>query len=253
MVYRELEANRIDEGGKTYIIDGEPSNDFVGTTRIVVQNEALVACHEARDTIFLPQAARGALEHSTADVEVFDAPSKHLYYRGMRVYDLPKPALRTYNVLRELELTEDRTLRYAFWAEWAVAAHVLATEDERLVRDVLRATSGDAWEAGLTYSGAPSETVKRVVSFAPAEMRAHETALGRHVVSTYEKPKARDPFESWPRPWSRDGATVLDTNGCVLMEVSDEVERAERESLLDTMIAAVNAYRPPVGDDEVPL
>jgi hypothetical protein len=264
MVYRELEANTLDEGGRTYVVDDvssvRPSEE---TTRIVVPSEELIARHEARDEVFLPGATRdgGPLYSgiaSGAAVEVFAPPSRYLYWRGLRVYALPKPAKRTYNVLDELALTEDRTLRDPWTAAYLVARHVQATDDERLALDALYATKDD-YEEDLPYSDAsePSETVVRVWL---AQPRADENAPGsslvrrvaEHVAKANPPPARPDPFARWPRPWRRDGIAVLDASGTEVVLFTPVVGEDEATDVLDALIEAVNRDAPDDGE-EVPF
>jgi hypothetical protein len=266
MAYRELEANTVDEGGRTYTTGASDRFETLiggtaGFTRIIVENEALVACHADRDSTFLPRGTRELAPEGDAEVEIFDAPSPYLYYRGMRVYDLPRPALRTYNVLREMELTEDRTLRYAFWADWVVARRVLEGADEKLVLDVLKAAKATAWEAGIDYSGkgTPSEAVKRAVSAAPDPRAVVATNLGRVVTATFEKPAseptAADSFAKWPRPWRVESGVIVDVNGAETAHAIVDGDAA-RDELMRLIVETVNSYKPPPAgdvDEEIPF
>jgi len=276
MIYRELEANTVDEGGRTYIADDsgytngasfDPVMGAAERTRIAVYSELLIACHEARDEVFLPNATRerGPLS-SAPEVEVFEAPSRHLYYRGLRVYTLPKPARRTYNLLAETALTEDRTLKEPWLAEFRLKQHVAATDDEKLVLDVLHATK-DEYESEMVFydSLTPSETVVRVTSeqaTATGGVSAH-TPLGRFVGAHLLKTAPRvDPFERWPRPWRVDGDSpftkfIRDANDRPVMVttfVSDDAIE-----LLDLVVALVNRDAPTRDaawtpeDEEVPF
>src|SRR5579859_4171333 len=47
MIYRELEANTIDEGGRTYVVKSpHPGSSLDNKTGIVIESEELIACHE---------------------------------------------------------------------------------------------------------------------------------------------------------------------------------------------------------------
>lgn len=239
MVYRELESNTIDEGGKTYFVEGDTTWDgFRDCTRIVVDSEALIECHEKRDEVFLPDATRVA--GSILDdekVEVFAAPSRYLYWRGLRVYTLPKPARRTYNLLVPLDLTEDRTLKDPWSASYWIAQHVQQSEDTALVLDVLYATKDD-YESDLPYSDSyePSQAVVEAVSSATTSScgAAASTALGRRVGEHLLRAAPRtDPFACWPRPWRALSPDLI-------IDANDNAVPLDDADLIDLVVATVN-------------
>lgn len=257
MIYRELESNTIDEGGRTYVADDSggtsgASLDLVtgraGVTRIVVTSDVLVECHGRRSEVFLPDATRErGPSHTDPAVEVFDAPSRYLYYRGLRVYTLPRPARRTYNLLVTTELTEDRTLKSPWLAEMYLSEHIARSEDAKLVLDVLHATK-DEYEAGITYhdSDVPSDTVVRVVRENAAMVV--RSSLGQHVGSHVMRSQPRaDPFAQWPRPWDVIGNAIYDANGTEILLASlvlTELYACRVGTMLDLVAAAVNRDAP---------
>lgn len=116
MAYRELWSNTRDEKGHVYAIDdtvqGESSAPHSepksGMTTIIVQCAEFEQAHLTRHEIILQTHP----EHSLKGVEVHHGESKYLYYRGIRVHELPKPSRYTYNLLGNQLLTEDRTILY---------------------------------------------------------------------------------------------------------------------------------------------
>jgi hypothetical protein len=112
-VFRELYANARDEGGgvrlESNFTDHFPGE---GTTRIMVSGvEDLISAYYQRDEIILPADKTWAQE--TASLKINLAPSRHLYYRDVRVADFRagEAALFTWNFLKDIELTEDRTIK----------------------------------------------------------------------------------------------------------------------------------------------
>lgn len=156
---RELHSNTLDEGGSTYVIDddgrptsatGEVSVDVsldvqnmgaAGRTRIVVEGSAYAAEFAKLSSIFLPGAAAGgALGTGGAlGVQMLPGQSTSVYYRGLRAMELQKLSVRTWNVLAQTELTEDRTIKFPFYVEYYVTRYLMASEDEDLLREVLQA------------------------------------------------------------------------------------------------------------------
>lgn len=152
---RELHSNTLDENGKSYF--ARAIEGFPDTTRIVVEGDAYVDAFAKLDEIFLPgHSAQSAVY----GVECRDQPSKHAYYRGLRVLDLPRPALFTWNVLHSLSLTEDRTLQHPFMVEHYVGRHVLGSSDPAFIKQVLQAKEETfehsiGWESLKDYPATP--------------------------------------------------------------------------------------------------
>lgn len=106
--YRELESNTRDERGVTYHVGFEGSEMSREGTTIQVD------CPGFRDAVFESEAfldaTEGELLYSGPMVDIYKKPSKHFYYRGIRVYDLRYPAKLTYDFKYPyVTLTEDRT------------------------------------------------------------------------------------------------------------------------------------------------
>ena len=155
-VYRELESNTRDEGGHTEIVDDEDphgmsflNDDHKGKTVIIVDEPSIVAVHEQRDKIFLPKEELELIAES-GRLEIYDAPSSHIYYRGMRVLDLDKESGLTYNITCEQRLTEDRTL-YSWNALWEIRNFfTVVCEDTDLLRRVLKLDESK-WESNIEF------------------------------------------------------------------------------------------------------
>lgn len=243
MAYRELASNTFDEGGKVATIERPDKFDLMhggpreGYTYVVVDLPAFATAHEKRGDVFLPEGLR-----SGAGVQVLPGPSRVLWWRGMRVLDLPKQATFTYNLLDPIDLTEDRTLKYEHQARWAIAKWVVGTATADQAEAVLKAKP-DSWEAALDFPGwampPPSAAFKEVLTerrgnarpvlapLAPSELppgpkvsgpisRAAWAFFSPHAsrpsrTITIEKPWRLT--EEHPRPWRVEGLEVLDQVG----------------------------------------
>lgn len=167
-VFRELYSNTIDEGGHTSIVyEGDEHNPDDSITSIIVEGSDFVTEFLEREKTFLPEALRGKNDEFTGNIQYFLKPSKHVYYRGMRVMDLDKPSLLTYNILTELELTEDRTVKYAFKVEDKIRDHVISSTDPKFIETVLEAPVS-AYETRFDYDNfvytSPSTEFKTAVN-----------------------------------------------------------------------------------------
>lgn len=162
--FRELYANTLDENGNVTQRDSRGSSDGSldilaekGYTTFIVEDPKFVDVYLDRDKIFLPEAQHHRDSQDT--VQVIDRPSAHLYYRGLRVHDLKEPAMKTYNILRHTELTEDRTLKYEFMADWTIKEFIAKSDDTAFISDVLGAPSG-RFEHELDFSDVSVEPSK---------------------------------------------------------------------------------------------
>ena len=157
-VFRELESNTRDENGQTFVVDDEDphgmsflNDDHKGKTVIIIDEPSIVECYYEMDKIFLPE---GLTERAGNDrVQVLNQPSQHLYYRGMRVIDLPLPSALTYNILSEQRLTEDRTL-YSHSALWEIRDFVMNCQDMELVEKIVALDEKKFWEGKIEFDDA---------------------------------------------------------------------------------------------------
>lgn len=177
--FRELYSNTVDEGGRVYCTTDTIHVDQTRAgrrplTQIVVRDAAddppvFQMAFADKDSIFLPEGLR-QIGSDAQPCQLIDRPSKYLYYRGMRVMELPKPSRYTWNVLASLELTEDRTVKYPFMAEWHVACHIVRGTDTLLIGRVLSAGSGE-WESLLDLAQADLRPTKEFVQMAALKGR----------------------------------------------------------------------------------
>lgn len=165
--FRELHSNTLDEGGETFIDVVVPARDWSRPDRtvFVVTGDPYEEAFKDMDKTFLPKAL--TKREGDEKVQVFNEPSNHLYWRGIRVFDLEKPSVYTYNILENMELTEDRTLKYMWAAQASVAAYVARSKDPKLINAIVSADAEKFFEGRLdwdyTYTS-PSQEFKDVVS-----------------------------------------------------------------------------------------
>ena len=178
MVYRELWSNCMDEGGQ--VQEGLPAYLDPSHTYICVDWPNLDLAHAERHTFILD---RQNLAWENADLQIFPGQASAVFYRGIKVLDLPKNSACTYNILAKQQLTEDRTL--AAWdARYVVQNAVAKCSVEYLAQTVLFAEL-PLWEAEFDYSWVDdfSQTFRKVLASVEAH-RANRTAA-RRVRSLY--------------------------------------------------------------------
>jgi hypothetical protein len=171
MAFRELASNCRDEGGRYWHEAGnETVNPADDQTTIVVLG--LDPVWPDRGTILLEGEPLWENEHGRA----FEGISEFAFYRGVRIYKLPRPSLFTYDVAGHLDLTEDRTAA-SFWTlEFRVEKLLGACTDPALIRRAL--TAGDQfWEHHMDVPsfGSPGEEFRAA---------ARELTLGTETISS---------------------------------------------------------------------
>jgi len=142
---RELWCNALDEGGEMQAIPLEPRE---GYTTITVEGQAAMDAWNEREKIMITTTPQVLSQ----GVEVHPARGQAIYFRGIRVKDLGSPSRLTYNIVgHSVELTEDRTIKYDYWAYTLIAQAVVNLTDEGLIRAFLTAPQGTL-EYGLDIS-----------------------------------------------------------------------------------------------------
>lgn len=239
--FRELESNTRDENGETYAIDNaEVYGDHYAEdnqTLIIIQDEKFLEVFHEMDKIFLPEGL--TQRECSSNSEVLERSSKFLYFRGLRVADLPKPSLFTYNIVADVSLTEDRTAKY----DWEVREHVSKTvarsHDRNFIETVLTANK-EAWEHGLSFDDLgfePTEEFKEVV-------RRRRGAVGRSAygygsfygggggyVSTFSK---------YQLPWKISYDSITDKIGNIVLSKPYGLPDYEWKRLAQEVIDIVN-------------
>lgn len=129
--YRELYSNAKDEGGDVYT-----KPPFSTGSCVVITTIGLDEVHEMRDS-FILNSQHMKLLLSTPDIEVYNQISDTVFYRGIAAYKSSRPIKYTYNIKRQMTLTEDRTLASPYSMECEITSALQALSDE----DFLNATS----------------------------------------------------------------------------------------------------------------
>jgi len=159
--FRELYCNCVDEHGEVSELDpGDPEPAAgVDETIITVKGEAFRDVWARRSEIFLD--TKPLYRHEA--VHIHPGPSEFVFYRGIKAYRPSQPTRYTYNIQRKIDLTEDRTVKYAFEVDNAINRGVLECDQESLIHNILTAPQG-TFEAQHTWAGVvPSETVLGLV------------------------------------------------------------------------------------------
>lgn len=249
--FRELYSNTLDENGSISELP-DSSDPFIqgeDHTCIVVDSDEFAAEYDKRDLYFLPDGQKDKTDKS---VQIIQHSSKYIYYRGMRVRDLQKPSVLTYNILSPLELTEDRTAKYDFYVDHYIKTAISQCEDVEMIEAALTANK-DFYESSLDYKGItdqPSKAFKYVVE----ALRRIKDA------GTYFNYSARSYTDDHdPDIQKRWTETPLQTKLLDCVQRGDwskflEICRENETILLDWLKVAVVRTEPlPPAEEEVPV
>lgn len=194
MALRELACNARDEGGDwAYVHPDDMAGLTFGQqdgpceTCILVDWDAMdEAATTGSEHVFVSEHAEVLAEER--GVRVLAGPSNYLYHRGVRVQKLPKPSVFTYDIIKPVELTEDRTVKYGFVVSSDIRNMVLDCSDPSVVEAVVSADK-DTWEAAFDWKGedwAPSRPGLVWLEVVAANReRGHVSASAREVLVSH--------------------------------------------------------------------
>jgi len=159
MAYRELHSNVIDESGKTFYDASSRPNyiEYAGHTVISVSGDGIEQCWVDRSDVFCD----GPVLDETPEIKIRAGSSRYLFYKGVRVHELPAPSVYTYDIKARQELTEDRSLMYCWEVEQKLANYIARSTNQDIIERILvcHAAEGRYYEEKLVYSqvSSPSE------------------------------------------------------------------------------------------------
>jgi len=159
MAVRELESNCRDENGNSFVQDDRIpiyANQSDWTQIVIWCPEMEVAYIDDRDnnTIFMRNDAkfvRAINTFSAQGLQIFEGPSNYIYYRGLRVTDLPKPSLYTYNFTHSFDLTEDRTAKHPYYNNSVITGVIMQSNDHVMLDKILDTDEDTCFEGGLDF------------------------------------------------------------------------------------------------------
>lgn len=152
--YRELHSNTLDEAG--LIADTAMDMDTV----IQVTGDAIHREYLNRDEIF----CSGKPLFSNAMIEVYPGPSRAVFYRGVRAGHMPDEMAFRYNILKEMQLSEDRNFSSQYDVEFTLARLIPTIEHKGVVSELLEGTEKFDQNVDYAMCGNPSPQFLEVAS-----------------------------------------------------------------------------------------
>lgn len=171
--YRELYSNCMDEGGNVDYYDTAWNNETTEGTFIDVTG--LDEIHQASNRFIL----RSEPKHRLDDLEIHESVDPGVFYKGIRVLDLPTKY--TYNILSGLSLTEDRTVSQ-YSAESIITTTISDSEDLAILMDILSITDEKYHEAKFNWNQyhTPSDAFMKLAATLKGKSHALNTYYGYH-------------------------------------------------------------------------
>ena len=155
MAFRELHSNTLDEKGETvYYSSEEESREselsrYEDHTYIVVNSNEFDQEYHNRFNTFCSTPVL----YENDQIQVRAGFCSNVFYRGVKVLELKKPTVFTYNFKRALDLTEDRTLKYQWMLPKQLACALASVTDPKVVSQVVCAPDG-TMESSLPWDEA---------------------------------------------------------------------------------------------------
>lgn len=233
--FREIYCNALDEGGGVELVPvmNEPNLYPVkGETRIIVYGDVFSDLYRNRSQIVLNMPKNLKIDlKSDVGLEVFKSPSKHLFYRGIRVATLQKESMFTYNMTRFSELTEDRTLKTISDMKAIIPLAIGSMVDKKIIKRVMRANPESCYEGELQFSGLRwyEEVISEEFIEAMEELHANnDDACNRSALSFFKDFKDKKALKNYePCELNSIQKTMLEKCKKILFDTGYNLERYE--------------------------
>lgn len=193
--FRELYANTVDEQGTVWERIGteyghKTSHGEDGFTLVCVEGDEFAKQYDCRSEFVLEGEPLFTIPNL---VEVYTGENTGVFYRGFKVNRWDKKSQYTYNILQHLDLTEDRTAKYAWQVDDIIMHAVLKAPGPEFVKRTIAAPAGTFENSLRGYSSriswsAPSATFIDSV----AELKKEGTELSKDVEDAYAEVRPED-------------------------------------------------------------
>jgi hypothetical protein len=137
--YRELHSNTIDEGGQI------SDKKLHGDTVFEIEGSGLQKEYIDRGSIFLQTKPLTKCE----GLEIHPGRNRSIFYRGVRAGTVQEGTLHTYNILTEMELSEDRIFKSQWDVEYKLETMIPICEHPEAFIELFSET--DTFDANLNF------------------------------------------------------------------------------------------------------
>lgn len=145
--YRELYSNTADEKGTVTDLALDRTSHEEGSTVFSIEGSSFDYVHKNRDSFILRKGL--APVWKSDQIEILPFASNVIFYRGIAAHSLYKPSRFTYNILKHMSLTENRTLY-----DWEVGSIVKQAIGTCNVAQIIETTLTDHanYESDLDFT-----------------------------------------------------------------------------------------------------
>lgn len=155
MAYRELVCNTKDEGG----FFGSHTNEFGGSL-ITVNGPSIYKCWKNHENYFCETYPTETVVTYFGDVELHKG-SGIIYYRGVKIGEVERSAFN-YNILGELPLTEDRTIKDYPTLKTRIVYCISNLKNKEAIRKIYTNKKGWESELNLEYVTLSEEVLEEI-------------------------------------------------------------------------------------------
>jgi hypothetical protein len=197
--FREIYCNMIDEKGKVYLADSDcRGGDTTGKTKVFIRGAEVLNTYFEKDTIVLNLPESEKIHDGK--VEIYNKPSRFVYYRGVRVWKPAQPTMLTYNIVSETELTEDRTLKNVSVAINRIMGQIAKLKDVEVIRKLV--TDREHYESKLEYMGMEywlddNQTSEEFENVVKEYFEANSDRLNASIRGWYRQKMNKDSLKSY--------------------------------------------------------
>lgn len=142
--FREVYSNMLDEGGFCLPITDDLCE--INKTKIIIDGSIFDKYFNNVDRYFLKKL--GDNISNMNGVEIYNAPSETLFYKGVAVANCKRSTL-TFNVTRNITLTEDRTIKNQYDYESLIPKAISSISDREIIKKIL--LSKNDFEKDLSF------------------------------------------------------------------------------------------------------
>lgn len=194
--FREIYCNCIDEKGEVTATDMIPLAEE-DTTYVIIKGREATLSYLDRHSIVL--SIQPDLLVKSGGMEIYNSPNKFLYYRGVRVHQLTKPSMFTYNIIEDTELTEDRTLKYYNHVASRIPLHIAGINDKHVLKRILYAEDA-CYEHWLSFDWLDwnQEFIgKEIIQVLDEAYEANSDKANKSAMKFYRKKKDKDAAKNY--------------------------------------------------------
>jgi len=205
MAFRELHCNATDEGGFSKAVNNGTwdAREELGKVRVMVIGAEIETVFGNKDEYILNP--RRAWTFNEMGVEMYKKvlqsnPRGSIFYKGVRVGITPEPSVYDYNFLNNLDLTEDRTLKYAHHIHQHLGDALLASPNATFITELMMAPQMTFEERlSLSYSyGKPSDIFLDTIGALRTKFK--DLGINQYAIDLHMKHRKKSmmPTESCP-------------------------------------------------------